>query len=267
MYLLLCYRPDYDDYCRGCHMGSSTSEFDYFRYEQLEDAAKKAAALDVENKHKEITFDNWEVTLLVRGDDPTEDESNDFSELRANHFVALDAVKCEETAASNQRESEKTRAKLEASELYELRRLPEKAATVEWMFGAALRGKMHTQALIDGLKAQWQRERAESQMTLGKLIAALESMPPDSHVDGIDSPHSYRGYYSDLAFEPRHEKTTVSELLQTCRDTMGQVFEGYKGGDFVMGALTPLWVANYGCTGMRIMGLSTSGALETATDE
>jgi hypothetical protein len=48
---------------------------------------------------------------------------------------------------------------------------------------------------------------------------------------------------------------------------MGQVFGGYKGGDFVMGALTPVWVADYGCCGMKIMALHAGGKIETAEND
>ena len=40
----------------------------------------------------------------------------------------------------------------------------------------------------------------------------------------------------------------------------------YKGGDFVMGALTPMWVAHYGCTGKKLMALNADGTIETADD-
>ena len=36
------------------------------------------------------------------------------------------------------------------------------------------------QALVDGLSAQLKAERSATQMTLGKMIAALEAMPPDA---------------------------------------------------------------------------------------
>lgn len=126
---------------------------------------------------------------------------------------------------------------------------------------------MNLQALIDGLSAQWQRERAETQMTLGKLIAALETMPTDAQVANLRDPHSYRGYYSDLAFERSDDTRPASELLAVCKAAMGQVFEGYKGGDFVMGALTPVWVAHYGNCGDKLMDLHAGGGIETAADE
>lgn len=125
----------------------------------------------------------------------------------------------------------------------------------------------HLQALVNGLSAEWQRERAGTQMTLGQLIETLESMPDGTVVEGLGELDSYRGYYCDLAFEPLPSKKPASEILDVCREAMGKVFTGYKGGDYVMGALTPVWVANYGDTGMRLMGIDADGKLELATDE
>jgi hypothetical protein len=113
------------------------------------------------------------------------------------------------------------------------------------------------QAMVNGWSAAWQKERASTQMTLGKLIALLETLPPERVVRGLGEPDSYRGYYSDLAFEPEDHEVSVAALLAKCRECMGEVFHGYKGGEYVMGAKTPLWVAPWGSTGTRLMGLDT----------
>ena len=126
---------------------------------------------------------------------------------------------------------------------------------------------MYLQALMDGMSAKWQRERAETQMTLGELIAALEAIPPSAMVANLDNKHSYRGYYSDLAFELLDGTRPAAELLKDCKEAMGQVFQGYKGGEFVMGSLTPLWVANYGCSGRKIMSFLEDGGIETQEDD
>ncbi|MDD5543867.1 MAG: hypothetical protein PHX83_11895 [Acidobacteriia bacterium] len=124
------------------------------------------------------------------------------------------------------------------------------------------------QALVDGMSAQWQRERSKTQLTLGLLIAALESMPPESRVANLCAPHSYRGYYCDLAFELTDGTRAASELLAECKGAMGKVFTGYKGGDFVMGALTPLWVSKYGeSEGVRLISVSVGGGIETAEED
>ena len=122
------------------------------------------------------------------------------------------------------------------------------------------------QPMVDEMIALWARERAETQMTLSKLIAALETMPSDADVAGLNSPHSYRGYYSDLAFELTDGTVKAGALLTECKAAMGQVFQGYKGGDYVMGALTPVWVASYGCCGLKLVAIHAGGEIETAED-
>jgi len=122
------------------------------------------------------------------------------------------------------------------------------------------------QALVDGMNAQWQKERADTQMTLGELIEYLESIPPESVVQGISGAHSYRGYYSDLAFVGDGIAATAADALDVCREAMGKVFEGYKGGDFMMGGNTPIWQAAYGCCGLRIMALNSDGSPELEQD-
>lgn len=67
---------------------------------------------------------------------------------------------------------------------------------------------------------------------------------------------SYRGYYDQIAvgydMEDRPQETvTVEVFLALCKKALGQIFTGYKGGDFVMTADTKVWVANYGhCDGL-----------------
>lgn len=124
------------------------------------------------------------------------------------------------------------------------------------------------QAMFDGISAQEARKRAESQMTLGKLMSELELMLPETQVANLCFPDSYRGYYSDLYFEKQEGTRPASELLDVCKASMGKVFEGYKGGDYVMGASTPLWIATYGCCcGDKLIALKADGDIEIQKDD
>lgn len=116
------------------------------------------------------------------------------------------------------------------------------------------------------MSAQWQKERAATQLTLGKLIDRLEAMPPDVRL-GICDPHSYRGYYSDLAFEFTEMPVTIADALKMARECMGETFQGYKGGDFKMGRNTPVWLADWGSCGHKIMAVNDNGSLELAEDQ
>lgn len=125
---------------------------------------------------------------------------------------------------------------------------------------------MGLQDFVDRMNAEMQRGRAETQMTLGKMIDALEALPSDMEMEGLTFPHSYRGYYCDLAFERTGAKMKGAEIKALCMSAMGRIFEGYKGGDYLMGELTPVWIAAYGSSAnaRRIMAINPDGTIETS---
>ena len=89
-------------------------------------------------------------------------------------------------------------------------------------------------------------------MILKELIETLEKHPADKIVRrGFNRPHSYRGYYDQLAFEPS-ENVTVGEMLKCAKDSLGKTFTGYKGGEYEMGEYTDVWLSEYGTTGEGI---------------
>ena len=65
---------------------------------------------------------------------------------------------------------------------------------------------MELQSIINAMSDEWQKERAETQMTLGKFIKKLKLMPAKMQIDELNNPHSYRGYYIDIAFEKTSDK-------------------------------------------------------------
>lgn len=109
------------------------------------------------------------------------------------------------------------------------------------------------------------------QWNLGQLIDALADCDPDrpilfdfadtfpvcvkdapTAVRGIDS---WRGVYAELALAYTTHYTAekdvetwpkVGAFLTQLKRADGMVFTGYKGGDFLMGRETPLWVDNHG---------------------
>jgi hypothetical protein len=77
-------------------------------------------------------------------------------------------------------------------------------------------------------------------MKLIDLIELLEKFPTDMRVaQGFGNPHSWRGSYDELAFEPVDD-TTVGEMLAEARSAIGQTYTGWKGGDFLMTLGTPV---------------------------
>lgn len=86
-------------------------------------------------------------------------------------------------------------------------------------------------------------------MTLGQLIEELRKHPTDTVVKhGFTNPHSYRGYYDHLAFEPARN-VSVGSMLAAAESALGETFEGWKGGQFTMDEDTLCWLAYEGTCG------------------
>lgn len=102
------------------------------------------------------------------------------------------------------------------------------------------------------------------QVTLGELVARLESADQSKPVkfDNGKSPghfNSYRGYYDMVAIS-WGEKCSVGQFLELAKNAVGRTFTGYKGGEYTMTKMTPVWVSEYGrCSGVGVIDVDTSG--------
>lgn len=84
-------------------------------------------------------------------------------------------------------------------------------------------------------------------LKLGDLIEALKNFPDKNKVlpCGFNKPHSWRGIYEELAFEPA-ENITVFEMLSAAESAVGTVYQGWKGGDFKMDLDSPVHLSKEG---------------------
>ena len=83
-------------------------------------------------------------------------------------------------------------------------------------------------------------------MNLGDIITRLEAADPQQVVrHGFHNPHSYRGDYYDLAFEPA-TNITVADMLEAARSAVGATYQGWKGGDFRMNEYDWCWLSEEG---------------------
>jgi hypothetical protein len=124
------------------------------------------------------------------------------------------------------------------------------------------------QRMVNAMNEVGRRDRARYHLTLATLIEKLEGVSPGlsvkfSNGEAPGDADSYRGYYSDLAFEPTERDVTAGDLLNRAKAALNATFTGYKGGDFVMGPNTPLWAASYGNCGLAIVGFETDGTAVT----
>ncbi len=96
--------------------------------------------------------------------------------------------------------------------------------------------------------------RKDYHVCLGDFLSQLRDADPEATIP-LANPHSYRGYYSDLALEPVNgAPIKVWQLINQLSDVIDTELTGYKGGEFMMSADTPIWVANHGCTGAALVG-------------
>jgi hypothetical protein len=145
---------------------------------------------------------------------------------------------------------------------------------------------MDIQTILDNaVKAQRQEELKNSpQLLLGELILKLEGVKNkklplfidlmDKRPMGIDS---WRGSYAELAIQTEdfgnyqgevekdygdfqshkqikigYKNPTIEQWLAVLKEVIGKTFTGYKGGDFLMGKNTPVWLAEYGNSSFNI---------------
>lgn len=86
-------------------------------------------------------------------------------------------------------------------------------------------------------------------MTLDDLLTQLgEADQALVLPHAFNNPHSYRGYYDELAFEPA-ENITVGDVAAAAWSAMDETFTGYKGGEFTMTGDTTCWMAYEGSSG------------------
>lgn len=87
---------------------------------------------------------------------------------------------------------------------------------------------------------------------LGDLIKWLRTQPMDMVVkDGFGTPHSDRGDYANLAFDPENT-TTIKDMLLNAESAVGSVYTGWKGGDYKMYLNTPVFIGECGECGIPI---------------
>jgi hypothetical protein len=107
-------------------------------------------------------------------------------------------------------------------------------------------------------KERKEEMKTSPQLTLGKLIKALESIPEQSNPVVLANTEynvtgfcSWRGSYCEISieYEKNNKKVTTKQFLEMCKRAVGRKFSGYKGGQYTMGKTTPVWIANYGHVG------------------
>lgn len=89
-------------------------------------------------------------------------------------------------------------------------------------------------------------------MDLDEFYDALTVVPADAVIIvatgkyaglTLDSPHSWRGDYEQISFDPHNNKVTAGEMLSQLDEIYGTYLEGWKGGEYYVGGDEELYVA------------------------
>ena len=104
-------------------------------------------------------------------------------------------------------------------------------------------------------------------MKLGRLIDWLKEQDPKLTVKyGFGGPHSDRGSYDELAFEPVDE-ATFGDMLKYAELANGSTFTGWKGGLYTMDRSTSVYIGDFGECGYEITPTHFKYWLLTAEEE
>jgi|AntDeeMinimDraft_5_1070356.scaffolds.fasta_scaffold02255_7 hypothetical protein len=122
---------------------------------------------------------------------------------------------------------------------------------------------MNNNFLDNMVNDELQKEaEARGQYNLDLLKKELEKYDNDKYIEfdvggSPIHPHSYRGFYEQLAFEPNdEEEQKVGDFIDALSSTNGQIFSGYKGGKYTMHEDTMVWAAQYGvASGLAVVGV------------
>ena len=121
--------------------------------------------------------------------------------------------------------------------------------------------QMYFKGFSEGLRVM----RSKTQMTLQTLTERLDALG-SVKITGLIFAHSYRGYYSDIAFSLDKKNAQAKNVAKMIRRCIGKTYRGYKGGDFKMDCDTPVWLANYGDIGRKLISINDDGTFVTAED-
>lgn len=149
------------------------------------------------------------------------------------------------------------------------------------MYKAPLAKKKHPKTIrhtFDALVAleEARRKRESTQLTVGSLLEFLRTAEPTANIvfdrnsGSPTDPHSYHGYFEDLAFDYDTNKIiTVDDMIHLLESCIGQLFQQFQKdqGHYQMCTETPLWLSHSGCHGWKIVGVEFSSALVTLLTE
>lgn len=115
----------------------------------------------------------------------------------------------------------------------------------------------YIKGFVDGAYARGQSLRRQTQMTLGEIIAALESIDPNSLVYGFGGAACYVWHPEDVAFVSSGKKERAADVAKYLRTYCGASLDDVvndNGKSYIITEHTPVWIIpSGGGTGLRFV--------------
>ena len=89
-------------------------------------------------------------------------------------------------------------------------------------------------------------------MIIKEILEILKKEDPETILNlGWEFPHSYRGYYHELGVEPKRN-VKIKDMIKCLEASIGNEFEGWKGGLYRMTEYSDVYLAKWGECGEEI---------------
>lgn len=124
-YIALAYKEDSADYCRGCHMASYSSDFEYIQTSDVDELTRFWIDISFRNSRLNISESGYELTLLIptiADEDARAEEISSIQDmLETAYFQEVEKRRLEEQRKEEVRKqkAEEARIKREAQQLIE----------------------------------------------------------------------------------------------------------------------------------------------------
>lgn len=106
-YTVFAYKPDSDDYCRGCHVASYSSDFEYKITDDREEVIKFLVEKYRANKHMDYNETEYGITLLFNGKEPCDEAVEATKNMMAEAEVIAEREEIEAKAAAEKEAAHK----------------------------------------------------------------------------------------------------------------------------------------------------------------
>jgi hypothetical protein len=125
-YTLIAYKPSSDDYCRGCHMASYSSDFEVFCTDNEEELLNKWLNIQKTKRTLDTNEAGYEITLLSDGKEADYEERERLQDIIDKRFTEWSKEQDARDAEDKKRKEQEAVARERKDDLRQLADLKKK---------------------------------------------------------------------------------------------------------------------------------------------